>query len=315
MQARPVRSTGVQAVGAGQDRHAGRVQRADGLKHGLKPVASRRRAGVQRQGAALSGGQERGDGGIGRQLGGAPGLEEGLDDGEGRHDEDAGGRGRGDDVFGAGPVYVDVHQAVGAGGDGLCGLVGRADMEDRELAACARRGHDAGQCRRRMRRKRAASVPVLVDHLDVVSSLGDAGRDVRLGLFGVVQRRGLNSELRAVSARDGYQEPGREEIGPPGRVTGRLLLPPSGCRGRLREHVEHRRHPEVEGVLEHGTEAVGVGVDESRQQGHAATVDQGGVAPGRCRDCSAAINGRNLAAAEGHRGNIEQLVAVKTLAP
>ena len=79
--ARAVGRARVRRVRAGQQGHAGRLQRTDPVEDGLHGVGPRRPAEAAPEAAALPRGQKRGNARVGGQLGPASHAQDGLGDG------------------------------------------------------------------------------------------------------------------------------------------------------------------------------------------------------------------------------------------
>ena len=270
--ARSVGRAGIRCVRAGQDRHAGGVERADVGQDARHPLRIRFPAEVLTQTAALLGSQEGSDQRIPGQLQAARHPGDRLEHRECRDDEDPRLAGRFDEIRAARAIEVHVDQGVGTRGDGLPGLFRRADVEDGEQIVTVRGGRDPRQRRGCERGKRAPGGSGFVDHLDEVGSRGHAVGDEGLRLLRVVQGGQRDAELRAVPALDGNGAAGKD-VGPVGNRSRCLLPSPLRRHGLRGEHVENRRDAEVQCLLERRPEVVRVAVDQSGQQGHAGAVD------------------------------------------
>src|SRR5690606_19995193 len=124
------------------------------------------------------------------------------------------------------------------------------------------------------------------DDLEVVGSFGQSCLDERLGLLWSAHRveeagrvaevagahLGGGHDLAGVAAGGGGQGGGAAQVGGVVAVGG---APLPGQVGGQAEHVEFGGHAEGQGLGEVAVEDVGVGVDESRQQGLAGAVDLG----------------------------------------
>ncbi len=125
-------------------------------------------------------------------------------------------------------VGEDMSQSVRPGIDGLAGILLRRRVDEDKLVAAVRGGDDVLELLLRQRRER-----VLVDDLDVLRALGDAGIDKRLGVVVRPDRRDRRAaHLGGMALRHRDTDAGGPEVGRIRRFRGAHLLPQRQARGR-----------------------------------------------------------------------------------
>jgi hypothetical protein len=289
---RPVHRARVAGVGAGEDRHARRAQRADGrLGGGVAPrrrgagdgedlaehlrvlageegrdarVARERRAwrhavGARADGAATRGGEHR----------------------ERRDSEGATSLHQRREARVAGRVEHQVREAARAGVDGGARRAQIADVHDGQPVAPARGGDGRAQ-RRGVERGEAAAVevPVVEDDLDPVGALGEPRVDERLRRVGGGERGDRHPVLGAVAARCGDERAGGEHVGARRGAPVALLRAPRRRLPVVGEHVQLGRHAEGERGARRVAPGMHVRVDEAGEERAPAPVDHRGTGRG-----------------------------------
>jgi hypothetical protein len=199
--------------------------------------------------------------------------------GQGGHDEGFALHGQFNQFSAGRACHVDMHEARHAVAQRQHRVGRRAHVGHRHQARGARRPAEgrhglAVQAGCLVREGRT----ILDDDLQVVRAFLDSRRDKGLRLRRLVDGGNLEAVLRAVAARHGGQDAGRPQVSAGGHPQCRALGLGGGQAGGLAEHLELGGHAHAQCVTPRGAVAVGVAVDQARQQRAAPAGNVGGTA-------------------------------------
>src|SRR4051794_10449199 len=106
-----------------------------------------------------------------------------------------------------------MRQAAGARADSVPRALQRADVNDRELLALSRSSnHGLQRLLRQGREGHSKLLPIVIDDLDIIRSLGDPVIYELLPFVRRVERRNWQAVLRAMSAARGDERSRRAKI-------------------------------------------------------------------------------------------------------
>jgi len=142
-----------------------------------------------------------------------------------------------------GRTNKEMGESVGAGIDGVDGLLQSADVDDKQFAAFVGGDGQRLECfftQGRDRLRHTVFQAVIQNGLDVIGTFRDTGIHPGLRFLGLGKSGDRDAVFGPVSSRCGGEIPGREEA----RKAGRFFLLNDGCGGGNGEHVEIGCHSE-----------------------------------------------------------------------